>query len=77
MNKDTHILKIFVECKILSDKNLTQMLKLIAEHSTSPESKGKIGYPSLRKKYYYNETGTRRAVKDLILKMLNEVNKNL
>lgn len=44
-----YILKIFVECEILSDQNLTQMLKLIAEHSTSPESKGKIGYSSLRK----------------------------
>jgi hypothetical protein len=72
-----YILKVLVECRILSEKNLTQMLKLIAEHSTSPESKGKIGYSSLRKKYYYNETGTRKAVKDLIIKMLNEVNKSL
>ena len=72
-----YILKVFVECRILSEKNLTQMLKLIAEHSTSPESKGKIGYSSLRKKYYYNEIGTRKAVKDLIIKMLNEINKSL
>lgn len=72
-----YFFKVMIESKIIKEKNLTQMLRFIAEHSSSQYSSGKIGYPSLRKNYYNNETGIRQAVKDIIIKMLNEINKSL
>jgi hypothetical protein len=72
-----YFFKVMLESKILKERNITQMLRFIAEHSSSTNTSGKIGYPSLRKNYYTNETGAKLAVKDVIIKMLNEVNKSL
>lgn len=72
-----YFFKVMLESKILKERNITQMLRFIAEHSSSTNTSGKIGYPSLRKNYYNNETGAKQAVKDVIIKMLNAVNKSL
>ena len=71
-----YFFKVMIESKMIKDKNLAQMLRFIAEHSSSQNSSGKIGYPSLRKHYYTNESGAKQVVKEIIIKLLNEVNKN-
>lgn len=72
-----YFFKVMVDIKVFKDINITQMLRYVAEHSRSINSAGNIGYQSLRKNFYNNETSTKQAIKDVLIRMLNEVNKNL
>jgi hypothetical protein len=70
-----YLLKIFVETEILNSQNDSELIKNIAAITRTKKAVN-ISSESLRVKYYSVEEKVKDEVKDIIIKLLNHINKS-
>lgn len=70
-----YLIKLFIDARILVNKNLTELLRFISTFLISKKTEA-ISYDSLRAKYYNVEQTTKEAVKANLLRMLSLIDKN-
>jgi hypothetical protein len=68
------LLRLFVEEKLMSNPNQTELINFFACHFTSLKQE-QISGSSLRSKYYNIEGSSTEAVKDLLFQLLNRLKK--
>ncbi len=66
------MVRVFVDSGVLVNINQTQLMRMVVKTFTSLK-KEEISLQSLRTRYYNVETGTKEAVKDVLIRMMNEV----
>lgn len=70
-----YLIKLFIDARIIANKNLTELLRFISTFLISKKTEI-ISYDSLRAKYYNVEQSTKEAVKANLLRMLSLIDKN-
>jgi hypothetical protein len=68
------LIRLFLETKIIQNNNLTQVLTFKVKFSITKRAET-ISYGSLRAKFYNVESGTREAVKNMLLTMIRHIEK--
>ncbi|MCP2937828.1 hypothetical protein NK983_34555, partial [Salmonella enterica subsp. enterica serovar Typhimurium] len=63
-----------VETKIIINNNLTQVLQFFARYVETQQSDS-VSFGSLRSKFYTLETGTRDSVRNMLLSMLQYIDR--
>lgn len=71
-----YVCKVLAETGIIKTKNVSEMLRFIADGFSTPGAE-QISFDSLRMKYYNPEASCKQSVKEMILKQLNYVQKDL
>jgi hypothetical protein len=66
------ILKMLVDSKVITNKNQTQLMKMVARNFKTDRAEN-ISEDSLRNKSYSFESGTVNKVKDVVINLLNLV----
>lgn len=69
-----YMIRIFLEEKILLNRNQREVLKFIAQYTRTKKAEN-VSAESLRTRYYNVDTSTKEAVKDIIIRLLNNVRK--
>ena len=64
--------RLFLEMKIIQNNNLTHLLTLLSKYVVTRRAEN-ISCGSIRAKFYNVESGTRQAVKNLLLTMLSHI----
>lgn len=70
-----YLIKVFIEVDVIVNRNVTELLRFLSRFLVSKKAET-VSFDSLRAKYYNVEHGTQVAVKKLLLKMIDWVNKN-
>lgn len=69
-----YLLRVLVETKIIINNNLTQVLQFFARYVETQQSDS-VSFGSLRSKFYTLETGTRDSVRNMLLSMLQYIDR--
>lgn len=70
-----YLLRIFLETKIIMNNNLSQVLHFLVKFVVTKRSEA-ISYNSLRSKFYSVESGTRDSVRNMLVTMIQYIDKN-
>jgi hypothetical protein len=70
-----YLMRVMYEAGIITADNQREIARFVSE-SMCTERTSKISFESLYSKYYNIETSTNRAIKEVIIRMLNYVNKD-
>ena len=69
-----YLIRIFLETGVFKNHNHRDVLKFFSSH-TSTRQVDSISAKSLSAKFYNAEGGTRESIKEIVINMLNEINK--
>lgn len=67
-----YMIKIMVDTGLILNTNLSQLLHFIASFAISKRAEG-ISYGSLRSKFYNVETGTKQAVRTMLVSLIHHI----
>lgn len=70
-----YLIRVFVDTKIIQNKNLTEVLRFLARFVTTKRSET-ISYDSLRVKFYNVEIGTKASVRNMLASMIEYIDKD-
>jgi hypothetical protein len=70
-----YLLKVLIDTKIIINNNLSQVINFIVRFVVTRRSES-ISYGSLRSKYYNVEAGTKESVRNMLLSMIQYIEKN-
>jgi hypothetical protein len=70
-----YLLRVFVEVNVIQNPNVTLLIRYVTRVFQTKRSRI-IGYGSIYSKYYNAEDSTRKAVKEILLKMVRHIDKN-
>ncbi len=73
VNQLACVVRLFMECEILKNKNVRELLNFLAEHTCSKKREN-ISAESLRLKYYNIEESTREEVRKILFRLLKKSN---
>lgn len=71
-----YLVKVLCESGVIKTRNISEVLRFVAEGFSTPGADA-ISFDSLRMKYYNLETSSKKSVKDLILKLLKYIQKDI
>ena len=69
-----YLLRVFVETKIIHNKNVSELIRFFSRFFQTKRLEN-ISYESFRVRYYNTEDGTKRSVRNLLLLMVDHINK--
>lgn len=69
-----YFLRVLLEEKVLINRNQREVLKFFAQHTRTKKAEN-VSAESLRTRYYNVDTSTKEAVKDIIIRLLNNIRK--
>lgn len=69
-----YLLRIFMETKFIINNNLTQVLHFLVKYVTTKRSEA-ISYGSFRSKFYTVESGTRESVRNMLVSMIQYIDR--
>lgn len=70
-----YMLRILIETRVILNNNVSQILHFLVKYMITRRSET-ISYGSFRSKFYSMETGTKEAVKAMLVSMLNYIEKS-
>lgn len=70
-----YLLKVFLETKLISNSNLTEVLQFWVMYAITKKSEG-ISFSSFRTKFYNVEDGTRLSVRNMLASMISYIDKS-
>jgi hypothetical protein len=70
-----YLMRVMYEAEVISNEHQWEIARFVSE-STCTEKSSKISYESLYSKYYNVENSTYKTIKEVIIRMLNYVNKD-
>lgn len=70
-----YLLKVLIDTKIILNNNLSQVINFVVRFVVTRRSES-ISYGSLRSKYYNVEAGTKESVRNMLLSMIQYIEKN-
>lgn len=70
-----YMLRILIETRVILNNNVSQILHFLVKYMITRRSET-ISYGSFRSKFYSVETGTKEAVKAMLVSMLNYIEKS-
>lgn len=70
-----YLLKVFLETKLISNNNLTEVLQFWVMYAITKKSEG-ISFSSFRTKFYNVETGTKLSVRNMLTSMINYIDRS-
>jgi hypothetical protein len=70
-----YLLRVFIETKIINNKNVSDLIRFFS-HFFQTKRLESISYESFRVRYYNTEEGTKRSVRNMLLQMVDYINKN-
>ncbi|MEO7992600.1 MAG: hypothetical protein ABI663_23815 [Chryseolinea sp.] len=70
-----YLLRVFIETKIINNKNVSDLIRFFSRFFQTKRLES-ISYESFRVRYYNTEEGTKRSVRNMLLQMVDYINKN-
>ena len=70
-----YLVKIFIEAKLILNQNTAELLRFLSRFLITRRSEN-ISYDSLRSKYYNVESSTKESVKNILVKLARQIDKN-
>ena len=70
-----YLLKVFIETKIIHNKNVSELIRFFSRFFQTKRLEN-ISYESFRVRYYNTEDSTKRSVRNILLLMVDHINKN-
>lgn len=70
-----YLLRVFMETKIINNKNVSDLIRFFSRFFQTKRLES-ISYESFRVRYYNTEDGTKRSVRNMLLVMIDYINKN-
>jgi hypothetical protein len=70
-----YLIKVFMGIKLILNNNLTQILQFLVRFVITKKSET-ISYGSFRSKFYNVESGTKESVRNMLVTMINYIDKN-
>lgn len=70
-----YLVKVFVELKIIQGKNVISLLRFIPNFAQTKRSES-LGFSSIKSRYYKPESSTKKAIRDLLLRMVKYIEKS-
>lgn len=70
-----YLLRVFIDTKIVNNKNVSDLIRFFSRFFQTKRLES-ISYESFRVRYYNVEDGTKRSVRDMLLLMVDYINKN-
>lgn len=70
-----YLVKIIIETKLIVNTNLSQLLHFMVRFVVTKRAEN-ISYGSLRSKFYNVETGTKQAVRSMLVSLIHHIDKN-
>lgn len=70
-----YLIKIMVDTKLIINTNLSQVLHFIVRFAITKRAES-ISYGSLRSKFYNVETGTKQAVRTMLVSLIHHIDNN-
>lgn len=70
-----YLLRVFIETKVINNKNVSDMIRFFSRFFQTKRLES-ISYESFRVRYYNTEDGTKRSVRNMLLQMVDYINKN-
>lgn len=70
-----YLLRVFIETKIINNKNVSDLIRFFSRFFQTKRIES-ISYESFRVRYYNTEEGTKRSVRNILLLMVDHINKN-
>lgn len=70
-----YLMRVFVDTQVVQNKNITEVLKFLAQYIITKKSEA-ISYTSFRVKFYNIEIGTKEAVRNMLFTMIRYIDKN-
>lgn len=70
-----YLVRVFVDTQVVQNKNITEVLKFLAQYTITKRSES-ISYTSFRVKFYNIEIGTKEAVRNMLFTMIRYIDKN-
>lgn len=71
-----YFLKVLVESRVIVNQNITELLRFLSKILVSKRVES-ISYDSLRSKYYNIEQSTRDSIRNILLRMINSVDRGV
>ncbi|MBL7858155.1 MAG: hypothetical protein JNM57_10750 [Cyclobacteriaceae bacterium] len=71
-----YFLKVLVESKVIVNQNVTELLRFLSKILVSKKVEI-ISYDSLRSKYYNIEQSTRDSIRNILLRMINSIDRGI
>jgi hypothetical protein len=69
------LLRVFIETKIIHNKNVSDLIRFFSRFFQTRRLES-ISYESFRVRYYNTEDSTKRFVRNMLLQMVDHINKN-
>lgn len=70
-----YLLRVFVEIKIIQSQSVTSLLRFIPNFFQTKRTEH-VGFSSLQARYYKPESNTKKAIRDLLLRMVKYIEKS-
>lgn len=70
-----YMLRVFIEIKLIHNKNVSEVIRFFSRFFQTKRLEN-ISYESFRVRYYNTEDSTRRSVRNILLMMVDHINKN-
>jgi hypothetical protein len=70
-----YLLRVFIETRIINNKNVSDLIRFFSRFFQTKRLES-ISYESFRVRYYNTEDGTKRSVRNILLLMVDYINKN-
>ncbi len=70
-----YLLRVFIETKVINNKNVSDLIRFFSRFFQTKRLES-ISYESFRVRYYNTEGGTKRSVRNILLLMVDYINKN-
>jgi hypothetical protein len=70
-----YLLRVFIETKVINNKNVSDLIRFFSRFFQTKRLES-ISYESFRVRYYNTEDGTKRSVRNMLLLMVDYINKN-
>jgi hypothetical protein len=70
-----YLIRLFIRIGVITNKTLTDLMRFLSSHIQTKQS-DELGSESLYKRFYENSDSSKRVVKTLVIKLLNEINDN-
>jgi hypothetical protein len=70
-----YLLRVFIEARIINNKNVSDLIRFFSRFFQTKRLES-ISYESFRVRYYNTEDGTKRSVRNMLLLMVDYINKN-
>lgn len=70
-----YMLRVFIEIKLIHNKNVSEVIRFFSRFFQTKRLEN-ISYESFRVRYYNTEDSARRSVRNILLMMVDHINKN-